>query len=373
MRLLAACSLGGAGHLRPLLPFLEAARARGDETLVVGPPALEPMVAEAGWPFWAGGEPPESAVAPVREQLAVLPPHEAAVLADRELFGRMATAAMLPAMATLFDRWRPELVLREPCEYASAVLARRSGTPMAQVAISLAEIEVGATAVAGPALEAHQTGLTEALRATPYLSRLPASLDPSPFPRTLRYRVPEPPVAPLPDWWAASGSPLVYVSLGTVTGHLSLAGERYRSILEALGHVDARVLLSVGTKFDATSLGDVPPQVHVTSWVHEPDVRAQAALVVCHGGSGTVFGALASGVPLVVLPGFADQFENGRRVAAAGAGVTVEGGDAPRIAAAITTVLSDGRFRDRARRLADEMAAAPEPPELLDRLGPAGP
>src|SRR5262249_9176100 len=61
-RVLAACSLGGAGHLQPLLPLLEAARAHGDQTLIVGPPAIAEMVAGTGHPFAAGGEPPEAAV-----------------------------------------------------------------------------------------------------------------------------------------------------------------------------------------------------------------------------------------------------------------------------------------------------------------------
>src|SRR5438132_6872554 len=98
MRVLAACSLGGAGHLNPLLPFLRAARRRGDETLVIGPPALKEMVELAGFPFRAGGEPPEAAVAPIRERLPVAPPQEASVLGNRDLFGRLATTAMLPGM-----------------------------------------------------------------------------------------------------------------------------------------------------------------------------------------------------------------------------------------------------------------------------------
>ena len=61
MRVLAACSLGGASHLNPLLPFLHAARRRGHETIVVGPPALGAMVARTGFAFHAGGEPPEGA------------------------------------------------------------------------------------------------------------------------------------------------------------------------------------------------------------------------------------------------------------------------------------------------------------------------
>lgn len=57
MRILAACSLGGAGHFNPLVAFLHAAHLRGDDVLTVGPPALRELVESAGFPFRAGGEP----------------------------------------------------------------------------------------------------------------------------------------------------------------------------------------------------------------------------------------------------------------------------------------------------------------------------
>src|SRR5262245_39519911 len=143
MRVLGACSLGGAGHLRPLAPFLAAAQRRGDEVRVVGPPALREMVEAAAFDFVAGGEPPESAIAPIREQLAVAPAYEASVLGNRELFGRLATDAMLPAVEQLVDAWSPDLVLRDPAEFASAIAAHRRRVRVAQVAISLAEVEAG--------------------------------------------------------------------------------------------------------------------------------------------------------------------------------------------------------------------------------------
>ena len=87
MRVLAACSLGGNGHLNPLLPLLAAARRRGDETLVVGPPALRDLVGRAGYAFRAGGEPSEAQVAPIRERLPVAPAREASLLGNRDLFG----------------------------------------------------------------------------------------------------------------------------------------------------------------------------------------------------------------------------------------------------------------------------------------------
>jgi UDP:flavonoid glycosyltransferase YjiC (YdhE family) len=48
MKILAACSLAGAGHLNPLLAFLAVAKRRGAEVVVVGPPAPDDMVRRSG-------------------------------------------------------------------------------------------------------------------------------------------------------------------------------------------------------------------------------------------------------------------------------------------------------------------------------------
>jgi hypothetical protein len=382
VRVLAACSLGGAGHLRPLVPLLDQARSLGAETLVVGPPGLSDMVAATGHRFLAGGEPPEEQVRPIREQLPVLPPREASVLGNRELFGRLAATAMLAAVEGAVRDWRPDVILRDPCEYASAVVAARLGVPAAQVAIGLAAGEWESISVAAPALEAYRDGLADNLRRSPYLTRLPARLDPSPFPSTWRYR--EPVAAPrgaLPAWWAGTSAPLVYVSFGTVLGHMSFAAEVYRAVIDAVTGLDARVLVTTGHGFDPSRLPDVPGNVHVEAWVDQADVLGDAAIVVCHGGSGTAYGALAAGVPLVLVPVFADQFANAPKVAQAGAGIQirvsqdvqerrrpVSRDDAARIRQAIETVLADGSYRAAAQAVAADMATAPAIGTLLEQL-----
>ena len=383
MRILAACSLGGAGHFNPLVAFLRAARRRGDEVLTVGPPALREMVESAGFPFRAGGEPSEEQVAAIRERLPVVAAAEASVLGNRELFGRLATATMLAGMEDAWRDWDPDLVLRDPTEYASAVLAARTRTPIAQVAISLAEAEAGSIAAAAPALEEHRQGLVSELRAQPYLTRFPASLDPSPFADTVRYHEPRETPVSLPDWWRGSDAPLIYMTFGTVLGHMSIAAETFRMALKAVERTHARVLLTVGRRFDASTLGPVPANVHLEPWIDQARVLDHADLVVCHGGSGTTLAALATGVPLVIVPLFADQFENARRIAAARAGRVVEsqirtGGTrsinaaaAPEITRSIEDVLGDVTYRDRTRAIAAEMTATPTVEEVLTRL-PSG-
>ena len=85
-----------------------------------------------------------------------------------------------------------------------------------------------------------------------------------------------------------------------------------------------RVLLTVGRELDLDALPPAPENVRVERWVPQQDVLGHAAAAVVHGGSGSTLGAIAAGVPLVVVPLFADQPQNARRVAEVGAGLAVE-------------------------------------------------
>lgn len=338
--------------------------------LVVAPSSMAAMVADTGHAFRAGGEPAEEEIAPLREQLVQLPPVEAAVVGNGELFGRLATQAMLPEMAHAVAEWCPDLVLREPCEHASTIVAARHGVALAQVAISAAQSEWAAISTAAAALSQLGADVEAQMRTMPYLSAFPEALDRSPFPVTTRFHTPRRSPAPLPEWWGGAGGPLVYVTFGTVLGYMSIAAEVYRTALEAVAALDVRALLTVGHRFDPAALPPMPGHVHVEAWVDQDRVFAEADLVVCHGGSGTVNGALFAGVPMVTVPFFADQFDNARRIADAGAGLTVEAVERRRrtngavdmgdLAAAITDALASTSLCRQARDIGRQMAATPE-------------
>jgi UDP:flavonoid glycosyltransferase YjiC (YdhE family) len=160
---------------------------------------------------------------------------------------------------------------------------------------------------------------------------------------------------------------------------MKIAAGVYRAALRAVEGLGLRVLLTVGRRFDPAALDPLPAGVHAEPWVDQEQVLPPADIVVCHGGSGTVYGALAAGVPVVVVPVFADQFENGRRVASAGAGVVVEidagartrvvdEWDVPRIQDAVGAVLETPRYLERAQAIAAAMAGAPSAEEVLDTL-----
>jgi UDP:flavonoid glycosyltransferase YjiC (YdhE family) len=385
VRVLAACSLGGAGHWIPLSKVLQGAVERSDDVLVVGPPALADMVRSDGFAFAHGGEPSEALIAPLRDRLTVASATDASVIGNRDLFGRLAATAMFAPLVEHASRFEPDLVLRDPCEYASAAFAASSGVPMAQVAISLAQIEWGSLGVAAPALDDLHTGLTAAIRHAPYITRFPEPLDPSPFPTTIRCGEPaDAETDALPDWWHGASGPLVYATLGTVLPHMSSAPDHYRLLIDALDGLDARVLLTIGHHLDPTALGPVPDHIHVEPWVEQRRVLARAAVTVCHGGSGTVFGSLAAGVPVVMLPSFSDQFANADLVEAHQLGRVVRTeplgdhrrplgpADCDRINAAIVETLDDADLARRCAVIARRFADAPSPREALDLALPDG-
>ena len=385
MRVLFA-STRGAGHFNPLVPLIEAALRDGHEVMVAGPPSLAETVESAGYSFWEGAAPPEDELGAVWARVPTVSHEEANAIVVGEIFGGLNVTAMLPHLDAAIERWRPDRVIREQAEFASAVAADRHGVPQARLGVSLAAFDALALSIAGPGLDARHPGIAERIWESPYLTFFPETLeDPEAGqpPATHRFRDPalEPGQRPLPDWWAGDERPLVYITFGSVAGGMPTAGTLFASALETVAELPVRVLLTVGREADIGSLDAQPANVHIEAWVPQADVLSQASAVVGHGGSGTTLGALAAGVPQVVVPLFADQPDNARRVAAIGAGVAVESDpDSPpepmrstidpvALRSAVESVLDEPSYRRVAREVAAEMAALPPTDTALAAVG----
>jgi UDP-glucoronosyl and UDP-glucosyl transferase len=374
----------GAGHFNPLVPFVDAALREGHEILVAGPQLLAAAVQRAGYSFWPCEVPPEHLLGPTwgRVQTAATAEDADAIVVG-EIFGRLNVEAALPRMQAACDEWRPDLVLREGAEFASAIAAEALAIPHARVGIGLASTERQMMEIARRSVEDQSPGVMEAILGSPYLTMYPASLEDPGHPgpaNTRRFRDPaaEAPPGPLGDWWPGDDRPLVYLSFGSVTGGLPMAPALYGAALEAAEQVPARVLVTAGNELDLEALGTPPPNVHLTRWVPQVDAFAEARLVVSHGGSGTTLGALAARRPLVIVPLFADQPPNAKRVAEVGAGLVVEpiregpskalpsGLDPASLREAIQAGLRDDALARRAEAIADEMRALPLVDEALE-------
>jgi MGT family glycosyltransferase len=160
----------------------------------------------------------------------------------------------------------------------------------------------------------------------------------------------------------------VYITFGSIVGSTPHLRSVYRTSLDAVADLPVRALLTTGRGLEPGALGSIPANVHVEEWIPQRDVFPRVAALVCHGGSGTLLGGLAAGLPMVIVPLGADQPHNGRLVAAAGAGLTLLNPDADALRAAVRTALDGPELRVQARRFAEEIAAMPTIDDVVDAL-----
>jgi UDP:flavonoid glycosyltransferase YjiC (YdhE family) len=110
--------------------------------------------------------------------------------------------------------------------------------------------------------------------------------------------------------------------------------------------------------------------VHVEQFVTQSEVLPLVDLIVHHGGTGTVLGALEVGLPQLLLPQGADQFVNAEMLTAAGAvrALTNDAQQPGAIEEAVRALLGDCPERQAAARLRDEIASMPEPADVVPAL-----
>jgi UDP:flavonoid glycosyltransferase YjiC (YdhE family) len=375
----------GTGHLTPMLPFAHALERAGHDVLVAGSGSAGALARGEGLAFRALAEPVPSELDAIHERLKSLSPDDAPEAAIQDLFVRTYAAAALRDMVLLMKSWRPDVVLRESTEFASCLAAERCGVTQVRIGFALsAANEDWILALAAPALDELREPL--GLAPDPNATRQRASVCLTQSPRLMdlpgghelapvhRYRVPHPDVPmELPDWWAGSDDPLVYLSFGTVLPQDGYP-DMYRAAIDALDGLPIRLLVTIGRAADPAELGPLPPRVHVEQWVAQAAVMPHARAMVGHGGAGTTLAALAGGVPQVVLPVFADQPINADRIAESGAGLALDMTPAglSRLGGAVRELLEDPSYRSAAQEVADEIAAlAPvdESVGLLEALG----
>lgn len=111
--------------------------------------------------------------------------------------------------------------------------------------------------------------------------------------------------------------PVVYISLGTV---IKGAVSFFQKCVDAFYGENIDVIISVGQKFDARKLKDVPTNVHIYKSVPQIDVLKMADVFVTHGGMNSVSEALVYGIPMVVIPLVSDQPVNARCIEKLGVG-----------------------------------------------------
>lgn len=170
---------------------------------------------------------------------------------------------------------------------------------------------------------------------------------------------------PTPSWWddLPQDRPIVHVTQGTVAN--ARPQDLILPAIAALADLDGVVVVATG---GAPVPGPVPANVRVADFVPYDELLPRCSLVITNGGYGGVNLALRHGVPLLVVGATEDKRLVAQRVNWSGVGIGLARTTASvgQIRAAARRILTDQRYRARAREVAQEMAALDGPRLLRD-------
>jgi UDP:flavonoid glycosyltransferase YjiC (YdhE family) len=368
-------SLGVYGHVYPMMPLALACATAGHETVIaIGPPFLGrlPLTTVPGYPQdmqldWAILETKRRHPDLTGGQFSMA------------MFADVTAENVAPTMIEQCERMRPDLVIYEGMNTGAGVAASVLGIPAAAYAIALTTTVYSAL---HPMTVGYQRDMwlqrdrtppqEDGLLATALINPAPPSVGRTdgtaaqviPI-RSVAYNESS---ADVPAWLSAPRTrPRVYLTLGTVSfGAVEVLS---RAIAE-IAPLGVEVLVAVGPEGEPTALGDLPENVHVERFVAQSAVLPLVDLIVHHGGTGTVLGALEVGLPQLLLPQGADQFLNAEILRAAGAGqaLTNDEQQPGAIGEAVKAMLGDCPERQAAARLGDEIASMPAPAEVVTAL-----
>jgi UDP:flavonoid glycosyltransferase YjiC (YdhE family) len=357
---------GGRGHVEPLVPLATAAREAGHTVAFAGRPSILPAVEALGFEAF----PAEAEHETPPRRIALQPVDLEREERDfRGWFADRIARDRATRVRSIAVEWRADLVVCEETDFGSMIAAERLRLPYASVAV-LAASSFTRPEIAGEPLNAVR--LENGLPFDPELEMLARHLVLSPFPpsyrepafpteRSFRSSAPPPPSK-------RDGATTVYFTLGTVFN--LECGDLFARVLDGLRELPFEVVATVGPHVDPAEFGPLPDRFHLTEYVPQSDVLPRADVVVSHGGSGSVLGALAHGLPQVLIPMGADQPLNGTRCEELGLARVLDpiAATPESVRDAVSTVLADETYRAAAERMRDEIAALPGPDDAVTLL-----
>lgn len=384
-------------HYYPMMGLIWACRAAGHDVRVAGQPGLMEAVTRTGgigvpvgggYDFMTGvaearraaaaapaGDPPAD---PVRHRLEMIMAKHVRIAQD-----------MLPDLIAFTERWRPDVVVSDPLVYAAPPAAAAVGAPLVRHLWGVdnarqlglpgnGQVEEGPDPLAAWTddlvdLYARYGVKPQVDVAVRTFDICPGSLQVDGVPHRVPIRfVPYNGTGTVPPWLLEPTTrPRVCVTWGSAaTAVLGADGFLVPRIVDALTGLDVEVVVTLN-EADRIRLGEVPDGVRVVDAMPLDILLPTCSAIIHTAGAGTTLTAALHGVPQLTIPQLTGgQDLTSTQLARSGAAIelTSDRADVDAVRTAVSTLLSAGAPRDAARRLREEMLAAPAPAESVHVL-----
>lgn len=115
---------------------------------------------------------------------------------------------------------------------------------------------------------------------------------------------------------------VIYFSLGSNVRSSYLDANKRKIITQVFSELPYQILW----KFETDNLEDQPKNVKIKKWLPQHDLlgHPNIKLFITQGGLQSLEESVTSGVPLLAIPFFADQFINAGRIEALGFGLKLD-------------------------------------------------
>jgi len=181
--------------------------------------------------------------------------------------------------------------------------------------------------------------------------------------------------APLPEWFGEldDGTPNVYVTMGS-TGRFD---SFLKNAFQHLARLPYRFIVTTAGQIAEETMRLAPANFRFAKYAPGAELLRHCSALVFHGGNGSMYQALAAGVPMLAIPTHYEQVLNSnigiragfcKRLPARKAGT-------PALARAIQDVIENGAYRNAATRLAETVRntnGAVKAADLCERAAEAG-
>lgn len=144
---------------------------------------------------------------------------------------------------------------------------------------------------------------------------------------------------------------LIYIAMGTV---INDRPDFYHKCIEALGGMDADVIISHGKYMDPKKLGELPDNVQAFPYVDQLEVLSRADVFINHCGMNSVSESLYMATPMVLYPQTSEQRAVSRRSQEIGAGIVLKDDSAQGIKQAVTAILNEKAYASSAIECSDD-------------------